>query len=334
MAHGTPSQLYIREHSPFRANSPFHPARTQQETTQAPTRTSAFLNVAGFQSERTRREKEKEREAEALRSQIQKDMESIQEPPNTISPKEAYIEYHEPEGEGIQGSLFASSQPQEDTLSQVSTTNGDAVSGTGSYNGSVHEEDDDEESQDEQGYESMATSRRESVSQIDYPMSDFHANGTQQPYGQNLAVPHYWPADQEHSSSPQVSDESGTLRPDNTRANDAAYTCTVQGCTQRFPTASKMSKHRREVHRHGTPMIRGAPTKSLLQGPSRCVRINPTTGKPCNTVFSRPYDLTRHEDTIHNTNKNKVRCDLCKDKTFSRQDALTRHKKVKHGIDK
>jgi uncharacterized Zn-finger protein len=61
-------------------------------------------------------------------------------------------------------------------------------------------------------------------------------------------------------------------------------------------------------------------------GPHKCERINPTTGKPCNTIFSRPYDLTRHEDTIHNARKQKVRCALCvEEKTFSRNDALTRH---------
>jgi uncharacterized Zn-finger protein len=67
-------------------------------------------------------------------------------------------------------------------------------------------------------------------------------------------------------------------------------------------------------------------------GPHRCDRINPSTGKPCDTVFSRPYDLTRHEDTIHNMRKEKVHCHICPDgeKTFSRADALTRHFRVCH----
>ena len=75
-------------------------------------------------------------------------------------------------------------------------------------------------------------------------------------------------------------------------------------------------------------------TSNLLNtqaGPHRCDRINPSTGKPCGTIFSRPYDLTRHEDTIHNARKLKVRCDLCtEEKTFSRADALTRHYRVCH----
>ncbi|KAI7456057.1 hypothetical protein KC351_g19033, partial [Hortaea werneckii] len=66
-------------------------------------------------------------------------------------------------------------------------------------------------------------------------------------------------------------------------------------------------------------------------GPHKCTRINPSTNKPCNTIFSRPYDLTRHEDTIHNNRKQKVRCPMCREeKTFSRNDALTRHMRVVH----
>ena len=63
----------------------------------------------------------------------------------------------------------------------------------------------------------------------------------------------------------------------------------------------------------------------------RCEKVNPSTGKPCNTGFSRAYDLTRHEDTIHNSRKQKVRCQICtEEKTFSRRDALTRHMRVVH----
>jgi len=66
-------------------------------------------------------------------------------------------------------------------------------------------------------------------------------------------------------------------------------------------------------------------------GPHKCTRLNPSTNKPCNTIFSRPYDLTRHEDTIHNNRKHKVRCPMCREeKTFSRNDALTRHMRVVH----
>ena len=74
-------------------------------------------------------------------------------------------------------------------------------------------------------------------------------------------------------------------------------------------------------------MVHGPPPSP----PYRCERINPATGKPCNFIFSRPYDLNRHEDTIHNAKKQKVRCQYCEEeKTFSRNDALTRHMRVVH----
>jgi len=147
------------------------------------------------------------------------------------------------------------------------------------------------------------------------------------------------------SSSGSSSGSGGNtplVRPAGTAADGGTYTCTYHGCTLRFETPALLQKHKREGHRqtHGLAptrpeMTMGAGmTSNLLNsqaGPHRCDRINPSTGKPCATVFSRPYDLTRHEDTIHNARKQKVRCDLCtEEKTFSRADALTRHYRVCH----
>lgn len=127
-------------------------------------------------------------------------------------------------------------------------------------------------------------------------------------------------------------------RPAGASADGGTYTCTYHGCTLRFETPTQLQKHKREGHRQthtAPPRVQDVGmTSSLLgsqAGPHKCDRINPSTGKPCNTVFSRPYDLTRHEDTIHNARKQKVRCDLCnEEKTFSRADALTRHYRVCH----
>lgn len=140
-------------------------------------------------------------------------------------------------------------------------------------------------------------------------------------------------------------------RPANTMADGGTYTCTYHGCTLRFETPAKLQKHKREGHRQSTPQVGGSTShvatgmgsgsgsgmtsaalmRNSQAGPHKCERINPSTGKPCNTIFSRPYDLTRHEDTIHNARKQKVRCHLCtEEKTFSRNDALTRHMRVVH----
>jgi len=137
--------------------------------------------------------------------------------------------------------------------------------------------------------------------------------------------------------------EGPVQRPLRTTAEGGTYTCTYHGCTRRFDTPALLQKHKREGHRQANalsslrgPIVQADPSLpgSILNsqaGPHKCERINPSTGKPCDTIFSRPYDLTRHEDTIHNARKQKVRCELCtEEKTFSRADALTRHFRVCH----
>ncbi|CAI6319690.1 unnamed protein product [Periconia digitata] len=125
-----------------------------------------------------------------------------------------------------------------------------------------------------------------------------------------------------------------------TSANPGRYTCTYHGCDQRFETPKELQKHKQD-HRiaydadNGHPMARAASIIPYNQDTQviahKCVRINPTTGKICNTIFSRPYDLTRHEDTIHNARRQKLRCDLCaEERIFSRRDALARHMRVVH----
>ena len=137
--------------------------------------------------------------------------------------------------------------------------------------------------------------------------------------------------DEEEDSEVEEEDEKTTpQRPGNTRSDGGTYTCTYHGCTQRFETPQKLQKHKKEGHRQGTPSS-NADSRLTQAGPHKCERTNPQTGKPCNSIFSRPYDLTRHEDTIHNARKQKVRCRYCtEEKTFSRNDALTRHMRVVH----
>ena len=147
-------------------------------------------------------------------------------------------------------------------------------------------------------------------------------------------------------------DSPEVQRPANTLADTGTYTCTYHGCTMRFGTPQKLQKHKREAHRSSTPHTNAQnpipssgnqsdgnssstatpiANRNSQAGPHKCDRINPSTGKPCNSIFSRPYDLTRHEDTIHNARKQKVRCQFCtEEKTFSRNDALTRHMRVVH----
>ena len=136
------------------------------------------------------------------------------------------------------------------------------------------------------------------------------------------------------SSQQSRSERPIAQRPANTTTESGTYSCTYHGCSERFESPAKLQKHKREGHRQVSPQTVSSATLALRNsqaGPHRCDRINPSTGKPCNSIFSRPYDLTRHEDTIHNGRKIKVRCHLCvEEKTFSRNDALTRHMRVVH----
>lgn len=122
-------------------------------------------------------------------------------------------------------------------------------------------------------------------------------------------------------------------RPQDLSSGAGTYSCTYHGCPQRFDSPARLQKHKRDAHRlqDSTSAAAALALRNSQAGPHRCDRINPSTGKPCNSIFSRPYDLTRHEDTIHNNRKTKVRCHLCsEEKTFSRNDALTRHMRVVH----
>ncbi|KAF3492100.1 SILG protein [Arthroderma uncinatum] len=117
-------------------------------------------------------------------------------------------------------------------------------------------------------------------------------------------------------------------RPEITVFEAGIYSCTYRGCTRRFDTPACLKKHRRT---HLSIPGRGLSVRNSQTGPYRCDRINPSTGRPCSREFSRPYDLTRHEDTKHNVSKLKIRCHLCEEiKTFSRNDALTRHMRTVH----
>ncbi|KIW10571.1 hypothetical protein PV08_11535 [Exophiala spinifera] len=160
-------------------------------------------------------------------------------------------------------------------------------------------------------------------------MESTNEEGPSEPSSQQSQKP---AVQQQPRSAPQQ--QQTVQRPTDTSSDAGTYSCTYHGCHLRFDTPAKLQKHKRDGHRQTSPGTSSSPNLALRNsqaGPHRCDRINPSTGKPCNSIFSRPYDLTRHEDTIHNARKQKVRCHLCtEEKTFSRNDALTRHMRVVH----
>jgi hypothetical protein len=322
------------DRSPFRHNSPFHPTNAES------------YGIGYDNSDRGLQQGQAPHNIDqqhplvivlALREQMQKEAEQ-KVAPKTISPRNSLLEYREPENQQSQMTLFPPLQN-----SRMAIVQEDAVS-----NGSLHGSPQDGSDMDD--FHSMATSRRESManSSVDLPRFGYMQ---QTSYDGISSNPYYYtdssslggPLPVNDTSVPYIKEETDYYnpiqRPSDTSANTGTYTCAYSGCGQRFTTSTKLQKHRREAHRKSAPSGNSVSTAAAIAsrnaqpGPHRCMRVNPSTGKPCNTVFSRPYDLTRHEDTIHNSAKEKVRCELCNDeKTFSRSDALVRHRRVKHGI--
>jgi hypothetical protein len=338
-SHRTPLSIPSRERSPFRQGSPLAPTSNSFGSRQQ--------NVMFGTASHLREQQKAENDARALQQQIRRATPE-HTAPKTISPKDVDLVYHETEADAKMP-LFSQQQQQQQQPAH-------------NYRGQEANDLDDVASQ--QSYGSMATSRRESTSA--YSQSS-HAT----PQGQfNFAppavagavrqMPQQYPFVPQSSRKPSdvsnhtedfpatlasMESSSSEYAPESDKRRRAAaadtgtYTCTYHGCTLRFETPAKLQRHKREGHRSagawistaGEDGMTSAAVRNTQEGPHRCERINPSTGKPCNTVFSRPYDLTRHEDTIHNARKQKVRCHLCtEEKSFSRNDALTRHFRVCH----
>jgi 26S proteasome regulatory subunit N4 len=337
-----PLTITSRDRSPFRQGSPLAPS--------ANTFGGQSPNMRFGTATHLREQRKAESDARALQQQMERSSPE-QITPKTISPKDVDLVYHENE-EDANAPLFPPQQGQRPLQSYQQRTP------------VVQEPSELDDNSSQQSYASMATTRRESLSA--YSTSSQQQNGfnfappaipggvrqmpQQYPFVSQTRrqastmsnVTEDFPAtlaSMESSSSEYAPESSDNKKPLGASADTGTYTCTYHGCTLRFDTPAKLQRHKREGHRNSAAMISGgedggmtsAAQRNSQAGPHKCERINPSTGKPCNTIFSRPYDLTRHEDTIHNARKQKVHCPLCtEEKTFSRNDALTRHLRVVH----
>lgn len=307
----SPASSVSRDRSPFRTGSPHAPSPIHDFGSHL------GPNMPFNTAQRMREQHKAQQEVQLMHTQMAQRTEP--DTPKTISPKDAILEFHEAEGE-TNFPLF----PQDSGSFEMDQFS-KAMSSQGSHDTCAH----------------TPSGHHGNSGQFNYLPS-------QLPTG--ISVPQQYPfiahTRTSHDTPPRLSSagsssaESGsntpihTVRPVGAGAEGGTYTCTYHGCTLRFETPALLQKHKREGHRQTQALSGSRPTGSVLgsqAGPHRCNRINPSTGKQCNTVFSRPYDLTRHEDTIHNARKQKVRCNLCtEEKTFSRADALTRHYRVCH----
>lgn len=319
----SPVSAPSRDRSPFQHGSPLAPAPVQDFSSAMPSPHVVFSSA-----QQMREQRKAAQDAQAVQQQLARSAGTGT--PQTISPKDAVLEYHAPEGEG-DFPLFPQQGPTPFDSNHMKN-----LSQTPHSFESLR--------LDATSFGNFAPSQLPSNMQVPQ-----HYHFTSQPNQQNGHTPmsNSSAAPSRVSSDDSFDSDSSNVgntveRPSATGAEGGTYTCTYHGCTLRFETPALLQKHKREGHRQAHGL--GGPrrpdsagdgmTSSLLNsqaGPHKCDRINPSTGKPCGTIFSRPYDLTRHEDTIHNARKQKVRCNLCTDeKTFSRADALTRHYRVCH----
>jgi len=332
----SPSSSASRGDSPFRRGSPY---RQPNNTFRSP-------RIAVGTAAAAREQTVEADAAYAMKSQMQ----SNEEAPKTISPKDALLDYREADDDS-KVPLFPDGGASDyehqynggDQYRNATPSTFDTTSGQQSYRRDSWATP--------QFSQNFPASSSQSSSTFAFAPPSIQGNLHGLPFGATsqyravTSMPSTSDANPEfpahltsmESSASEAGPDAGSQsserlqKPADSGADSGTYTCTYHGCTQRFETPQKLQKHKREGHRNVASVGAHMTSAALLErnsqaGPHKCERINPTTGKPCNTIFSRPYDLTRHEDTIHNARKQKVRCALCvEEKTFSRNDALTRH---------
>jgi hypothetical protein len=321
----SPSTPISGEMSPFRQGSLYATQPQQLYTSQRSPKSR--INSAS-----QLREQQKASEDAMEIAQHQRRVEEV---PKTISPKDAVYEYR-PTPEDAKMPLF----PQEQQVPQYHSPypNGlslqQAIPSQQSYGGiSISRESSTNFSTSAYGYlpsQPLNTQGYSFANPLIPPESSMDNTPEQTP---DFAA-HLQAMGSPGSDAMAATGSIDTLGPADASSDTGTYSCTYHGCLHRFETPAKLQKHKREAHRQTTPSGMNsvaATARNSQAGPHKCTRINPATSKPCNSEFSRPYDLTRHEDTIHNSRKMKVRCAFCtEEKMFSRSDALTRHMRVVH----
>ncbi|KAK6844316.1 Transcriptional regulator RPN4 [Apiospora arundinis] len=339
----TQSPTSSSSHSPFRHGSPLAPtlndfAQAQQQTQQQQAQQQQVQQQQAQQqqaqqirlssAQQVREKRKQEQDAKALQQHLARNaLSQHQGTPSTISPKDAMLEFNDSDD----ANNFPLFPPQETNHFQLDQLTKPVVQ------------------QQTHAFTSAPETPLQSAFNFSMPTSiqvpqqyPFISRPNQQQATPSVST--FSRMSSADSNGSDMTDMSMPQRPAKTTADGGTYTCTYHGCTLRFETPALLQKHKREGHRQANALHTARAVSATVSspglpdtllgsqaGPHRCDRINPSTGKPCSTVFSRPYDLTRHEDTIHNARKQKVRCNLCtEEKTFSRADALTRHYRVCH----
>jgi len=242
----------------------------------------------------------------------------------TVSPREAFLDYPD-NADFRERTLFSKS------ASPNSHGSGDHAS--------QYQDTEGTQSNDEEGEESNGVVQ--SISLGSYPQPPHELRSRQAP----LTVP----SRSASASTPRsaVASAEETLESSN-NSSDSEYnpsaarrgsrsggrqqqmkTFPCPDCGKRFDKSQSLQMHRRNSH--GKTSGSGLSGQRFGNNSHRCDYVDPITGKVCNTVFSRPYDLVRHHETKHSAKRPEFICPHCIErKSFSRGDALQRHLRVKH----
>lgn len=250
----------------------------------SPFRDGSTLAPVSYQSAKALREQQKlEADRNALQHQLER-VSPVGSAPNTISPKDVDLVYHETE-EDANAPLFPPQQSQRGVSNYRQQPVNDSL------------QVDDNTSQ--KSYGSMATTRRESSSAYSTtsqaPIVQGNYNFTS-PALPNRKLPQQYPfvpqtrrgqsnlsnatedfpptlASMESSSSEYVPENSDVQRPITTSADTGTYSCTYHGCTLRFDSPAKLQRHKREGHRN--PAVIGGGDDGMTSAAQRNSQAGP-----------------------------------------------------------
>jgi len=234
----SPISAPSRDRSPFQHGSPLAPVPNHDFSSAIPTSHIVFGSA-----QQIREQRKAAQDAQALHQQLARGA-SIGTP-QTISPKDALLDYQTPEGES-NFPLF----PQQD-------------------NGHFNSNQLKEVSQTPQPFQGLRVdanpfggfSTSQLSSNVPVPQQfPFVQQQSQQLGGTSMSNGSMPPsrlssADSVHSDSSHF--ETNLERPSATGAEGGTYTCTYHGCTLRFETPNLLQKHKREGHRQTQGLSHG-----------------------------------------------------------------------------
>lgn len=133
-----------------------------------------------------------------------------------------------------------------------------------------------------------------------------------------------------HSSLPHSSlPHSGLLSPQpHFSAAQASTDVNTHAATVTASMKDRLSIQ--ELVRRSKPSM--IPIEMSSDRPHECKLLDPW-GAVCRRSFKRPYDLQRHQESVHSAGSKSYVCKRCggPERTFSRQDSLARHMRRMHG---